>query len=238
MTGTLLLCAALTFAADPGNVAQPGDNAQPGDIAQPRRFHDLERDISTTLRRESLAEDLVERGAAVRQLAVLFRELDADPRLLESPTLQEYRGRVRARLVFVQQRLERDIARAQAEQRRDAQRNVPELDLTTIRASEEQQQLARELSAQLALASYSQGGPGHVFEAAGGAYGGGAVVGDYGEELVDLIQRTIYPAEWDVAGGPCTIVYYRPLMCLVVTATGEVHGGVGGLLDGVRKAGP
>jgi hypothetical protein len=226
MTGTLFLCAVLTFAADPSATVEP------------RRFHDLERDISTTLRRESLATDLVERGAAVRQLAVLFRELDNDPRLLESPTLQEYRGRVRARLVFVQKRLERDIARGQAQQRHDAQRVTPELDLKMIRASEEQQQLAREITAQLSLVGYSQGGPGHVFEAAGGAYGGGAVVGDYGEELVDLIQRTIYPAKWDVAGGPCTIVYYRPLMCLVVTATGDVHGGVGGLLDGVRKAGP
>lgn len=220
MTTALLLCAALTLGADPQTAPEL------------RRFHEIQRDISSALRRESQATELVERGAAVRQLAALFRELERDPRLIESPTLQEYRGRVRARLVTVQQRLQREMARA-------AERNQGKVDLNlaTIRADEQQQQVARELAAQLALVNYSQGGPSHVFEAAGGAFGGGAVVGDYGEELVDLIQRTVYPAKWDVNGGQCTIVYYRPLMCLVVKATGDVHHGVGGLVDGLRAAG-
>jgi len=67
--------------------------------------------------------------------------------------------------------------------------------------------------------------------------GGAAVPGDYGAELVELIERTINPSFWDVAGGPGTIVYYRPLQCLVVRATAEVHGQVGGVLGDLRAAG-
>jgi hypothetical protein len=69
------------------------------------------------------------------------------------------------------------------------------------------------------------------------AQGGGAVT-DYGETLVELIQKTISPASWDVNGGPGSIVYYPNLKVLVVRASGEVHGHVGGLFDGLRRAGP
>jgi hypothetical protein len=67
--------------------------------------------------------------------------------------------------------------------------------------------------------------------------GGGAVT-DYGETLVELIQATISPASWDVNGGPASIVYYPNLKVLVVRASGDVHGHVGGLFDGLRRAGP
>jgi hypothetical protein len=67
------------------------------------------------------------------------------------------------------------------------------------------------------------------------AFGGAAVPPDWGPDLVNLIERTINPAFWDVVGGPGTIVYYRPLQCLVVTATAEVHGNVGNVLGGLRK---
>ena len=66
------------------------------------------------------------------------------------------------------------------------------------------------------------------------AFGGAAGPADWGPDLVDLIERTINPAFWDVAGGPGTIVYYRPLHCLVVRATAEVHGNVGRLIGDLR----
>ncbi|MEX2172840.1 MAG: hypothetical protein WD872_00675 [Pirellulaceae bacterium] len=67
--------------------------------------------------------------------------------------------------------------------------------------------------------------------------GGGGVVLDSGPDLVDLIERTINPAFWDVHGGPGTIVYYAPLRCLVVRATGQTHEKIGGAIGGLRKAG-
>ena len=70
-----------------------------------------------------------------------------------------------------------------------------------------------------------------------GALGGGAVMEDHGQELVDLIQRTISPDFWDVVGGPGTIVYFRQRQVIVVRATGEVHGNMGRLVRDLRAAG-
>ena len=70
-----------------------------------------------------------------------------------------------------------------------------------------------------------------------GALGGRAGPPDWGESLVELIERTIAPAFWDVHGGPGTIVYYQPLRVLVVRATSDLHQGVGNLLQNLRDAG-
>ncbi len=60
---------------------------------------------------------------------------------------------------------------------------------------------------------------------------------DYGQHLVDLIQKTVAPSSWDVNGGPGTIYYWRPGRALVVRQRGEVHEETGGLLDQLRRAG-
>ena len=64
---------------------------------------------------------------------------------------------------------------------------------------------------------------------------GGGTVADYGETLVELIQHVISPDHWDVNGGPGSIVYYPNLKVLVVRASGDAHGRVGGLFDGLRR---
>jgi len=89
------------------------------------------------------------------------------------------------------------------------------------------------LAATLSLLDASLQGPSALL-----ARGGRAGPADYGPELVDLIERTINPDFWDTNGGPGTIVYFQPLHCLVITATGEMHQNVGGLLGGLRAAGP
>ena len=182
----------------------------------------------------------MERGAAVRQLALLFTEVERDPRTPTSPALQEYRGKLRSRLVSVQTELKHKITRANRAAQAKAKYAAGDeaSNLLAVFADEQQREFAAHLTAQVSLASYATGGPSQVFEAAGGAFGGGAVIGDHGEELVELIQNTISPSVWAANGGPCTIIYYRPLMCLVVRATGDTHGDVGGLLEGLRRAGP
>src|SRR5205823_9827969 len=75
------------------------------------------------------------------------------------------------------------------------------------------------LAESLYLLNQTQGGPSQLL-----GFGGGAFPNDNGLALVELIERTINPAFWDVNGGPGTIVYYAPLQCLVVRATSEVHG--------------
>jgi hypothetical protein len=217
MSTLALTCAALLWAADPS--------------PEPRRFHDIDRDLTAALRKEATAKDLATRGAAVRELAALFTELDRDPRLLTSPGLQEHRARARGRLVTVQKQLIRDLVRADKDAKEQSRRAA----LLSASVDADQRELARDLAVEASLASYSLGGPAAVMQAAG-ARGGGAQA-DYGQELVDLITTTIFPDKWAVngGGGECTIVYYRPLMCLVVTATGDAHRGVDGLLDGLRR---
>ena len=68
--------------------------------------------------------------------------------------------------------------------------------------------------------------------------GGNAVAEDHGDELVELIQRTISPDIWDVNGGEASIYYYRPLHALVITAPGGVHRQTGNALNRIRAAGP
>lgn len=226
---TLVLLAATLLAADPVPSA--------AETLEPRRFHEIERDLVAALKAEATAESLEERADAVRKLCAIYREVNDDPRLLTSVGLQDFRSRARGRLANVQRRLERKIALAAQAERAKARRGEATAPVQVSQADEAQLALAREVTAQVTLASYSLGGPSQIFEAAGGAFGGGAI-NDHGQELVELIQRTIAPQKWDVNGGPCTIVYYRPLMCLVVTATGDVHDGVGGVLGGLRAAGP
>ena len=61
---------------------------------------------------------------------------------------------------------------------------------------------------------------------------------DYGQQLVELIQKTVAPSTWDVNGGLGTIYYWRPGRALVVRQTGEVHDRMGDTLDQLRRAGP
>ncbi len=74
---------------------------------------------------------------------------------------------------------------------------------------------------------------------ASGAAGAGLRIpnDDYGQHLVDLIQKTIAPSTWDVNGGLGTIYYWRPGRALVVRQTGEVHDEMRGILGQLRRAG-
>ena len=60
---------------------------------------------------------------------------------------------------------------------------------------------------------------------------------DYGQHLVDLIQQTIAPQSWDVAGGRGSIRYWRPGKALVVRQTEEVQHDVGNVIRQLRRAG-
>ena len=85
------------------------------------------------------------------------------------------------------------------------------------------------------LVGYSMGGAAHLF--ANGRGGGAAVGPDWGQDLVELIERTIQPDFWEVNGGPGSIYYFRSLHALVVRATGEVHEKIGGAVGALRRAG-
>ncbi|HUG70934.1 MAG TPA: hypothetical protein VMM76_24510 [Pirellulaceae bacterium] len=200
--------------------SQFGDNPQP----QPRRYHEISRELSENLRREATARTRSERAAAIHDLTVLYNELKRDPRLAQSETLTSYKNRLWGRLMKVKKDLQREFLRA------------GDVADTNPQSTESVDEMTIGLTESLSLVGYSAGGPAHLLSQVRGAGGGGAVP-DYGPGLVALIERTIAPEFWDVAGGPGTIVYYAPLRALVVRATSEVHHDIGGVLSGLRAAG-
>ncbi len=218
MTITLVLVMA---AADSGSTA-----ADAPAVAL-RRYHEIERDMTEALRSEVRAPTPAARAEAVRRMCELYRELAADSRLETSDELKSYKAKLWSRMTRVKRELEQRVARQAGEARGRAPSEAE---------SQAIQDAAASLAAQMSYSNYTLGGPAYVLAHSGAAFGGGAV-NDHAQELIDLIQRTISPNFWDVSGGPGSMFYYRPLMALVVRATSEVHGDVGGLLGALRRAG-
>jgi len=192
-----------------------------------RRYHEIERDLTEALRSEVRAQTPESRAVAVRKMCDLYQELASDSRLETSDQLKNYQSKLWSRMTRIKRELEQQVAR----QAGKAPGRAPsEAELQAV------QDAAVSLAAQMSYSNYTLGGPAYVLSQSGAAFGGGAV-NDHAQELIDLIQRRIRPNFWDVSGGPGSMFYYRPLMALVVRATSEVHGDVGGLLGALRRAG-
>lgn len=196
--------------------------AEPLDGLRP--LHEVQQQLSQLLKQESetskgqarnvQARNVQARAKVVREMCALHAQIVSDPRFTTSDALKQYRGQLWSRLTKVKGALVREFGRAES---------LPAADEVSLAMS-------ASLGDSLAILEQTQGGPGQW-----AALGGGAVAADWGPDLVELIERTINPAFWDVAGGPGTIVYYGPLQCLVVRATSEVHGQVGGLVGELRR---
>jgi len=186
-----------------------------------RRYHEIEKDLRQLLTLEATTQSESERLATIYEMLPLYREIASDPRRLASPTLERYRIQLRSRLMQIQARLKRQLAR---------QKDSPSRAMSLAEAT------TNALIDQMSLVGASAGGPSQLFSSRG-AFGGAAVGPDYGLALVELIQTTIQPDFWDVHGGPGTIVYYAPLHALVVRATSEVHHKIGGAIKVIRKVG-
>ena len=172
---------------------------------KPQEVRDAVRLI---LNREATAENADARAAAIRDLSKLYIAIVRDDEMALQSRLK-LKAKVYSRLIGIKTDLQRNVKRHQADP--DAQLPkypVAESQAVTVDASASGENDAR-------------------------ASGGGAVR-DYGETLVELIQNVISPEQWDVNGGPGSIVYYPNLKVLVVRASGDAHGHVGGLFDGLR----
>jgi len=198
---------------------------------EPRAFHEYQASISDALKQEAQAKDDAARAAAVRGMCDLYAQLVSDARYSTSDTLKQYRGRLWSRLTKIKAELKRDLVRDKAST--SASGDVALDDAAILEQADAASVAAADsLATSLSLLDQTQGGPGQLL-----AFGGRAVEESNGRALVELIERTINPAFWETVGGPGSIVYYAPLQCLVVRATSEVHGQIGGLADGLRDAG-
>jgi hypothetical protein len=199
-----------------------------GDSNSPQRpLHEIQNQLSELLKREAVAKDAAARAAAIRALCQLHGEILHDERYATSDKLKEYRARLWSRLTKIKGELKQQLAKG-GKANKEALEAVAALESADPAAVAAADSLASSLS----LLDQTQGGPGNLL-----AFGGGAVPNG-GQDLVNLIERTINPSFWDVAGGPGSIVYYYPLQVLVVRATAEVHGQIGGVIGDLRAAGP
>jgi hypothetical protein len=192
----------------------------------------LRDSVHEALRRWARPSDAQARQAASDFLA-LYGAVDRDDQLTASQ--REYlRTKLRSRLTSLVQQ----IAKRAAIERRLARDGQP---------------AGVGLPADRADVLAQQGGFGGGFGPGGfgggfgpGGFGGGVGVGggvlgpadqDHGEALVDLIQKTISPASWDINGGNGSIYYWRPGRALVIRQTGEVHGQIGDVLEQMGRLG-
>jgi hypothetical protein len=199
-----------------------------GIAAEPRGYHEFQQEIAALLLREARANEPAEQAAAIRALCALHRQIVADARYATSDVLKEYRARLWSRLTKIKTEQKQQLAR----EARGGERQALLDDVATIESADAVSLAAADtLATSLSLLDATQGGAGPLL-----AYGGAAVAPNLSVELIALIERTINPTFWDVNGGPGSIVYYAPLQCLVVRATSEIHGHVGGAIGGLRAA--
>ncbi len=207
--GTTILLAAIVLAVSPG-----GEPENSSEVAS-KGYHEYSREMKTSLRAEAIAKTQLERGNAILALTNLYAQLRTDERFESSEVLQSMKNKIWARLTHIRDDLERTLAR-----QREAEK---------LAAKKKEKSRSRTKSSR------------STAQPAGGARvvrGGRAIIPDFGQALVDLIERTIAPGKWDTTGGPFSIVYFAPRRALVVRATGELHHNLNGVLKAVRAAGP
>lgn len=206
---TLSLLGAGSLAADP-LLESDGGLTQPtvSNVVATKspRFSQLETRMHALLRKHSTADDVGQQIECTLSLVQFAEGVRADRRFATSPTLQKMWGRTAARLRRVKRETHQQMRRA---------RKRP----ATIA-------IDQAVLAQLAQAAAPQN------QAPNNAP---IVGGDYGPQLIDLIQRTISPRSWAVNGGASTIQYWRPGMALVVRAPQDVHAEIGPLVGQLRK---
>ena len=227
--GYLFLVLAVTGVDE---AASPALTTQP---AETRKFHEINADLRALFRRESQARSDADRAAAVYEMTELYQEIRHDPRLDLSDTLTEYKIKLWSRLTRIKAEINKAISHAERQSVDDPAATLSSLQGLSEREQSDATLAVATTSGHLDLAGSAMGGPASVFSQASAR--GGRAIPDYGPALVALIERTIAPEFWDTNGGPGSIVYYQPLMCLVVRATTEVHHQIGGATGALRAAG-
>lgn len=159
-------------------------------------------------------------GEAARELLMRYNQLEAD-KAMPRHRRTEYLGVYRSRLRRLSDQMEKKLVKE------------GRMQPATIRAP----------GGSNAAMGQMFGGGGVNMQQGGGAFnfGGGAnaggrrIPGDYGPDLVELIQKTICPRTWDVNGGPGVIRYWPAQHSIIVTAPQAAHDEINGVLRQLEK---
>jgi hypothetical protein len=199
---------------------------------EPSNQNPLRADVRDALQ-ESFRFSKENRAAVVRRLVNLYGQLSTAESLNDADR-SRMQAQVRSRLT----RLSAIIRRQMEIDAANVGQAVPDKPIPANVALPDHQILAQQ------AVPLGRPGPGAFrggqVRPAGGirgapALGFGPQPPDNGQALVDLIQRTIAPASWDVNGGPGAIVYFRPSRALVVRQRSEVHEQLQGVVRALRR---
>jgi len=202
---------------------------------KPRKPAELRKAVSDALRGEAAAKDQSKKDKAIRQLMLVYLELEQDQNLSHDERL-ELHTVVRSRLQSIEKSLRAEIARDHPP-KADAK---PGAKTKAVEGTPQSIDVAV-LAQQIAAPAGNPGPPGAGGNAAVNRLAAnGGVIGrlqppDFGLDLVDLIHNVISPRTWDVNGGPGSVVYFRNFRVLVVRAPSEVQNQVGDVLGQLRK---
>jgi len=227
--------AAPPAAGDAATSVQPSPAAaEQRPVVPPRTGIELRDAVRAALKRFARPEDK-EADLAARQFMVLYRELQADTKMVPSQR-QGYRNKVRGRLMALARQIEKRVAI----QKRLAKTKRP----ASVEAAKQDDVLAQwgafggQGFGGRGFGGQGFGGPGVGGPMMGGGRFGGQANNDNGQQLVELIQQTIAPESWDVNGGPGSIYYWQRNHALIIRQTGEVHEQIGDVLQQMGKLGP
>ena len=175
---------------------------------------ELRQDVKAALRREAVTRKRGDNTPEILRLAETYLRLAGDPRSDSSEMLRQLGRKIRSRLIVVRKHVAKTLAKRKDDKHQS---------LTPIKRR--RHVLAQQIAVPPQLAPQLIGGNANQ------------VPNDFGDDLVELIERVISPALWDVNGGAGSIVYFAPLNALVVTAPQDVQGQINDLLLQLRAAG-
>lgn len=188
--------------------------------AAPRSGAELREAVRAALRRWAKPSDEDAQKAAC-QFLILYDELGKDDQLAGSQR-EYFRCKVRSRLLDLSQQISKRIAREKRLAENQAKDRPASVELPPGKGG----LLAQQVAVPNIAAGFGQSGFGQRT----------APGGDYGPQLVELIQRTIAPMSWDVNGGPGSIYYWYPGRALVVRQMDAGHDDIGNLLRQLGQA--
>ncbi len=189
-------------------------------IATPRTGAQLRDAVREAVRRWGRPAD-EDAKLAAEELLKLYGELQADDKLARSQRERLCRL-LRTRLLALSRQISRHAAIEKRLAKEERPRNVdpPRAGILAQRGGFIQPRLgAAPMGAGVGI-----GGPGRQ-------------TADYGDQLVELIQRTVAPSTWDVNGGPGTIYYWQPGRAIVVRQMGQVHDEIADVLRQLGRMG-
>jgi len=236
-----LWMATVVLAVSPGEsgpaapVDGPAAPAVEQPVVDPRTGPELRDAVREALARFARPTD-EQADYAARVFIVLYRELEQDDALASSQR-EAFRLKVRSRLMKLARQIQARLAREQrrAREEKPASIDLPERDETLGQFGGGFGGMGGGMGGFGGGMGGGMGGMGMGGPGMGMGMGGNALVGDASQELIDLIQKTIAPASWDVNGGPGSIYYFRPGHAMVISNTEEVHGQVNDVLDQLRR---